>query len=108
MIVLRGIQDQDLDGFEHFTQIPGMFNLPSDRDQIKDRITRSKLSSAGKIFEKAETKYTFVAEETDSSTIMATSMIAGQHGTKDSPHFYFQVSQEQKYSQTINTGFIHG
>jgi arginine N-succinyltransferase len=35
-------------------------------------------------------------------------MIAGQHGTVESPHFYFEVGNEEKFSSTINTGFIHG
>ena len=35
-------------------------------------------------------------------------MIAGQHGTADSPHFYFEVGHEKRFSETINTGFIAG
>jgi arginine N-succinyltransferase len=35
-------------------------------------------------------------------------MIHAQHGTEDEPHFYLTVGQESKFSQTINTGFVHG
>jgi arginine N-succinyltransferase len=39
---------------------------------------------------------------------MGVSMIHAQHGTEEEPHFYLKVGQEHKFSQTINTGFIHG
>jgi len=35
-------------------------------------------------------------------------MIHAQHGTEDEPHFFLTVGQEAKFSQTINTGFVHG
>jgi arginine N-succinyltransferase len=35
-------------------------------------------------------------------------MIHAQHGTDNEPHFYLTVGQESKFSQTINTGFVHG
>jgi arginine N-succinyltransferase len=35
-------------------------------------------------------------------------MIHAQHGTENEPHFYLSVGQEAKFSQTINTGFVHG
>ncbi len=35
-------------------------------------------------------------------------MIHAQHGTEKEPHFFLRVSSEHKYSQTINTGFVHG
>jgi hypothetical protein len=38
MILLREIQEKDLDGIERLAQVPGMFNLMSDRDALKDKI----------------------------------------------------------------------
>jgi len=35
-------------------------------------------------------------------------MIHAQHGTEEEPHFFLTVGQEKKFSETINTGFIHG
>ena len=35
-------------------------------------------------------------------------MIAAQHGTTEAPHFYFEVGSEEKFSDMIGTGFIHG
>ncbi|MBC7386746.1 MAG: arginine N-succinyltransferase [Cryobacterium sp.] len=108
MIILRGARDSDLDSLLRFAQIPGMFNLPDDADTLRDRITKSKASFSATAPDLADTKYTFIAEDLETKEIIATSMIAGQHGTPESPHFYFQVGNEKRFSETINTGFIHG
>ncbi len=109
MILLREIQEKDLEALERFATIPGFINLPNDPDLLREKISKSiasfqeqnPTSFAGKY-------YMFAAEDLDSHRVLGTSMIASQHGTDDSPHFYFEVGSEEKVSETINTGFIHG
>jgi arginine N-succinyltransferase len=115
VILLREIQERDIDALERFSQIPGFINLPNDKDMLKDLIQRATKSFKQKVSEKNEKfdgKYIFVAEDIPDGekegTVFGTSMIAAQHGTVESPHFYFDVSNEKKFSETINTGFIHG
>ncbi|MFZ9594984.1 MAG: arginine N-succinyltransferase [Bdellovibrionia bacterium] len=108
MILLREIQERDLDALERLAQTPGFINLINDKDFLKEKISRSVASFRDQLINKFEGKYLFVAEDLSSKLILGTSMIAGQHGTVESPHFYFEVSSEQKFSSTINTGFIHG
>lgn len=108
MILLREIQEKDLDALERFAQIPGFINLPNDRELLKEKITRSVESFKDKLSNKHEGKFIFVAEDVESKRVLGTSMIASQHGTPESPHFYFEVASEEKFSETINTGFIHG
>jgi arginine N-succinyltransferase len=109
MILLREIQEKDIDALEKLAQIPGFINLAGDKEALKEKIGRSRASfkdvpTTGKY----DGKYIFVAEDLETHQVLGTSMIAGQHGTVESPHFYFEVSSEQKFSDTINTGFIHG
>ncbi len=108
MILLREIQDRDLDALERFAQIPGFINLPNDRDLLKERIHRASISFRGENEDFSEGKYIFIAEDLATRQILGTSMIASQHGTEESPHFYLQVGSEEKFSKTIQTGFIHG
>ncbi len=108
MILLREIQDKDLDALERFAQIPGFINLTADKDALMDKIQRSKASFAGKLKDKNDGKFIFVAEDTLTRRVLGTSMIATEHGNMESPHFYFEVGSEEKFSDTINTGFIHG
>lgn len=108
MILLREIQERDLDALERFAQIPGFINLPNDRDMLREKIERATASFQDKLPNKSDSKYIFVAYDTDQNRVLGTSMIAAQHGTTEAPHFYFEVSNEKKYSETISTGFIHG
>ena len=108
MILLRESQERDIESLERFAQIPGMFNLPNDRDLWREKIQKSNQAFRDELPNKFDAKFVFVAEDLTSKKILGTSMIASQHGTADSPHFYFEVGSERKYSETINTGFIHG
>ncbi len=108
MILLREIQERDLDTLERLAQIPGMFNLTADKDGLRDKLKRAEASFRGKLSDKMDGKYIFVAEDLEKNRVLGTSMIAAQHGTDESPHFYFEVDSEEKFSDTINTGFIHG
>jgi arginine N-succinyltransferase len=108
MILLREIQEKDLDGVERLAQIPGMLNLQADREVLREKIRWSAASLRDEIKNKAETKYLFIAEDLESHQVLGTSMIAAQHGTVEAPHFYFEVGSEEKFSETITTGFIHG
>jgi arginine N-succinyltransferase len=108
MILLREIQEKDLEAIESFAQIPGFINLPNDKELLREKIQRSISSFQDQIPDKYDGKYLFVAEDLETKKILGTSMIAGQHGTVESPHFYFEVGSEEKFSETIGTGFIHG
>jgi arginine N-succinyltransferase len=108
MILLREIQDRDLDALEKLSSIPGMFNLSGDRDALRDKIARSQASFRDELSNKFDGKYIFVAEDLERHQVVGTSMVAAQHGTNESPHFYFEIGSEEKFSETINTGFIHG
>jgi arginine N-succinyltransferase len=110
VILLRPIEktQHDIEALERFSHVPGMFNLSSDPEVIQAKIQKSMLSFSGEIEDPIEAKYIFVAEDVESKKVLGTSMIAAQHGTPEAPHFYFQVGTEEKYSETINTGFIHG
>ena len=108
MILLREAQDRDLDQMERLTQIPGFISLAGDREQLREKIERSTQSFLGKSRTLADSKYIFVAEDLSTKTVIGTSMITGQHGTEESPHYYFEVGSEKKFSESMNTGFIHG
>lgn len=108
MILLREVRESDLDSLMELAQIPGFINLPNDRDLLREKILKALNTFEGKARKKSEAKYIFAAEDLKTGRVLGTSMIAGQHGTEASPHFYFQLGRDRKFSETINTGFIHG
>lgn len=115
MILLREAEARDIDALARLAQVPGFLSLPREREELAALIERSAQSFADardpvtappRLTNKFEAKYVFIAEE--AGAVLGTAMIGAQHGTVESPHFYFEIEQEEKFSKTINTGFIHG
>lgn len=108
MILLREAQDRDLPTLERWGNTPGFINLAGDRDALKDKLDRSRKSFASKKIDLPNSKYIFMAEDLKTGQVLGTSLVAGQHGTPASPHFYFMFGNEQRFAPSIGTGFIHG
>lgn len=82
-------------------------NLPTDSAELAGALDRSAKSFAGKIRRHAETIYIFCAQELIGNRIVAASMIIGKHGTPDSPHYYFEMDTDERYSQSLHRMFRH-
>jgi arginine N-succinyltransferase len=83
-------------------------NLPSDEEIIRNKIDSSIRSFKHLSSDFSKNYYIFVLEDYKKSQVLGVSMIHAQHGTEEEPHFFLSVGQEAKFSQTINTGFVHG
>lgn len=108
MYTLRSASLDDLDDLYELSQLMLFINLPPDRDIIKSKIESSIRSFTRPSKNLWENYYLFVLDDVRAKKIIGASMIHAQHGTEDEPHYYFSVSQENKFSKTLNTGFIHG
>lgn len=82
-------------------------NLPTDSAELADALDRSAKSFAGILRRRENTVYIFCAEEIDSHRIIAVSMIIGKHGTPASPHYYFEMNTDERYSQSLHRMFRH-
>lgn len=108
MFVLRSVQPKDLEHLYQLSTIMTFINLPADEELISQKIESSMRSFKNPDKQLYKNYYIFVLEDLTNSQILGVSMIHAQHGTEDEPHFYLSVGQEAKFSQTINTGFVHG
>ncbi len=108
MYTLRAASINDLDDLYDLSQLVLFINLPPDREIIKSKIESSIRSFNNPSKNLWENYYLFVLEDVKAKRIIGASMIHAQHGTEDEPHYYFSVSQENKFSKSLNTGFIHG
>lgn len=109
MFVIRSATLQDLDGLYELSQLANFINLPADRDKITTLLKKSERSFISPNLNKFEENYyVFVLEDLQANKIIGSSMVHAQHGTKERPHFYLSVGKEQKFSETLNTGMIHG
>lgn len=94
--------DQVLAVAEHLDSV----NLPADAASIADILELSERSFSSEASVQ-DREYLFVLEDSDAGRIVGTSMIHAQHGTKRSPHVYFQVLKEERYSTTLDRYMVH-
>ncbi len=108
MYRLRSVTIEDLDDIYELSNFVFFINLPSNKEDIEKKIKSSIKSFESPSKDFFKNYYMFVLEDYETNKVIGVSMIHAQHGTEDEPHFYLRVGQEHKFSQSINTGFIHG
>src|SRR5262249_56542721 len=79
-------------------------NLPNDRAVLERLIDHSRRSFAGQL-DVFKREYLFVL--LDGERIVGTSMIHAQHGTRRAPHIFFDVLDDERYSETLDKHFVH-
>lgn len=105
---LRSVERKDIEDLFELSKLYVFINLPSNLDIITEKVNSSIKSFENPSEDLSENHYIFVLEDLDTNKVIGCSMIHAQHGTEEEPHFYLRVSQENKFSNSINTGFIHG
>ena len=82
-------------------------NLPTDSAELAEVLERSAKSFAGEIAKREHSIYVFCVEQLGLRRIVAASMIIGKHGTPSSPHYYFEMDADERYSHTLRRMFRH-
>ena len=108
MFLLRSVSLDDLDDLFELSGKVIFINLPHDKDLIKRKIIKSLDTFKNPSKDLSQNYYIFVLEDLNQKKVIGVSMIHAQHGTEKEPHFFLRVANEHKFSQTINTGFVHG
>jgi arginine N-succinyltransferase len=107
MLVLRDVQKSDLAGLKRVAAVLNTVNLPNNEETLAAMIDKSVRSFAGKVKNPLEREYLFVLEDPRNQTLLGTSMIIAQHGTYEAPHIYYEVSERELYSASIDVYFRH-
>ena len=105
MFVLRDVTAGDLDALLAVAAHLDTVNLPEDRAYLSALITTSQRSFAGEI-DVADRRFVFVLVGPDDATV-GVSMVFAQHGSRRSPHIFFDVIHEERYSETLDRHFAH-
>lgn len=108
MFRIRSVAQHDLEDLFELSQLYVFINLPADKEIIDSKIKSSLKAFKTPSKNLEEDHYIFVLEDMEKGKVIGCSMIHAQHGTEEEPHFYLKVGQENKFSKSINTGFIHG
>jgi arginine N-succinyltransferase len=104
--LLRDIAPEDLDDLQAAAVHLDSVNLPDDREALARIIERSEQSFAGGL-PKADRCFVFVVRDEAAGRVVGTSMIFAQHGSRRAPHVYFDVIEEERYSETLDRHFAH-
>ena len=107
MLVLRDVQKTDLPGLKRLAAVLNTVNLPDNEETLEAIIDKSVKSFTEKVKNPFEREYLFVLEDVRNSLIIGTSMIIAQHGTFEAPHIYYDVSEREHYSATIDRHLRH-
>jgi arginine N-succinyltransferase len=107
MLLLRDAQRSDLKSLSALARVLDTVNLPDDPRALTRIIDRSVRSFAGRIRAPFARSYVFVAEDARSGKVVGSSMVIAQHGTRESPCTFFQVSEREHYSSTLDRHFRH-
>jgi arginine N-succinyltransferase len=106
MFVIREAFAEDLDSILGVARHLDTVNLPHDRAVLERKIDLSRRSFAGEI-DPLEREYVFVLEEAEARRVVGTSTIYAQHGTRRAPHVFFEVIEEERYSESLDRHFVH-
>lgn len=107
MQLMRDASPADLPGLKRLAEILDTLNLPNDEEALAEILEISRRSFEGAIENPLKREYLFVLEDLETKKILGTSMILAQHGTREAPHVYFEVSKRQTYSSTLDRHFEH-
>jgi arginine N-succinyltransferase len=109
VFLVRAAEEADLAAVLGAAEYLDSFNLPHDPQRLAEIIDRSTRSFAGRL-EASRRELLFVlVERTSDGTerVVGSSMIFAQHGSRLSPHTYFDVLEEERYSETLDRHFRH-
>jgi arginine N-succinyltransferase len=113
MLLLRDAQPGDLDGLLALARILNSVNLPDDRRALAAILRKSVRSFRGEIPDPLGRHHVFVLEDAGrrrgprGRRILGTSMVIAQHGTRESPCTFFEVTEREHYSSTLDKHFRH-
>jgi arginine N-succinyltransferase len=107
VLILRPVAERDLDDLVALAALLDSMNLPSDRQFLAQRIHDSLRSFDGRTSRRAESVFVFVLEDLMTRHCIGTSTILAKHGTAQSPHYWLELSTEERQCAQLGRRFAH-
>lgn len=105
--LLREAAPSDAPQLLRLSRLLDSINLPTEEQALTSLLAQSAASFRSTLERREDGMYVFVLEDLESRTIVGTAMILAKHGTPDSPHFYLEMAEDQRYSKTLKKMFRH-
>lgn len=104
---IRGALPSDEDQILSVARHLNTVNLPDDREGVHLILDAAHKSFTGQIKDPKRREHVFVLVDTSLDKIIGTSMVFGQLGRREAPYIYLDVTDEERYSQTLDKHFTH-
>jgi arginine N-succinyltransferase len=106
MFLLRDARKSDLPSLKRLASSLNTINLPDHEEALEALLERSGRSFSGRLTDRREHEYLFVLED-PTGKVAGTSLIIAQHGTYDAPHIFYEVTEREHYSASLDRHFRH-
>lgn len=109
MLVLRPAAPGDLGAVVRLARELDSANLPADPEILEARIAASVRSFAARAPERSGAVYVFLLEDQGDGDgrVVGASLILAKHGTAGSPHYFLEVSEEERASAALGRRLVH-
>jgi arginine N-succinyltransferase len=107
MFVLRDVQKSDLKELCRLARVLDTVNLPNDEELLGHLVEAATRSFSGKERDPNEQLFLFVLEDQRSGTLVGTSQVIAQHGTREAPHVFLDLFEREHYSSMLDRHFKH-
>jgi arginine N-succinyltransferase len=104
--IIRDARSSDIDDIFKLSALLNTINLPANKQELERVITNSEQSFSLQENDIKERSFLFVLTDPE-DRVIGTSQIFAKHGTLTSPHLYFQVEHDERYSETLKKFFRH-
>lgn len=103
--LIRDACASDIDDIFELSKLLNTINLPANKPELEQVIVNSEASFSLQENDIKQRSFLFVL--TNNNRVIGTSQIFAKHGTLSSPHLYFQVEHDERYSETLKKFFRH-
>ncbi len=109
MFTVRAAAAADLGAVVAIARHLDSVNLPNDPERLAQIIERSEKSLAGRLDPARREIMLVLAEDGPdrAERLVGASLIFAKHGSRQAPHVYFDVLDEERYSDTLDRHFRH-
>ena len=104
---IRGVTVRDRADLLELARFLDSVNLPNDAAAMEPIIQRSERSFSLTEGDPRRREHVFVLYDRQEKRAVGTSLIVGQLGRRDAPYIFFDVTKEERYSQTLDRYFVH-
>ncbi|HXW53823.1 MAG TPA: arginine N-succinyltransferase [Myxococcota bacterium] len=104
--VIRDARASDIDDIFSLSHLLNTVNLPAHKSELEHVIEISENSFSLKESDSTKRAFLFVLTD-EADRVIGTSQIFAKHGTLTCPHLYFQVGNDERYSETLKKYFRH-